>query len=251
MTIDIATLVDSHLLDKHEREGKRPVTGGATFRASRLGACLRAQYLEAVVKAPPIVPITALTLRKFMAGDVYEEQFKQLFQEMGLLLDEQIELYDAELDVGANADFIIGDSEWKLGVECKSMNSMYFWYRTKESAPTTASLPHLLQAGMYNELCRRQGHDFEWVVMPVSRDDCYNTQDLVTQEHRAMALDRLATLRYAKETGQAPSCECNDPNAPWGGREWKWCPFYRGTDASTKQKRNAHPDGPCCEVPND
>src|SRR5215469_3757363 len=169
--IDLAQAFDTHLLEKNDQESKRPIAGNATWRASRLGSCMRAQYLEHVLHVEPLIPLDALSLRRFEIGHFWTNQFKRWFEEMGLLLHEEYELHDPSLDIGAHADFIVGNKDWKAGVELKSMQSRYFWYRKKEGSETVASPAHLIQASVYDHLCQQQGINMPWYVITVSKDD--------------------------------------------------------------------------------
>jgi len=237
---NISALLDAHLLAKREAEGDRLVAGGATWRASKLGSCLRAQYLEFFLKRPKLAEFDALTLRKFEVGHQWGRQFEEWFTNLGFTVYPEQELHDASLDIGGHADFILHNPETdvKLGVELKSVNSRWFWFRTKEKE-TTASPEHMMQTAVYSLLTNNK---FPWIVLTVSKDDLTMEQDVVTDEHRAAALNRLTVLHAAKEGKIAPPvCTC------LGGWSWKYCGYYAGDRKAAKQK-GAKPDGECCVI---
>lgn len=241
MIPDISSLLDSHLLAKNKAEGDRPVAGGMTWRASKLGSCLRAQYLEFYLKQPKIVPMDALSLRRFEIGHSWGRQFAQWFRDLGYRVSEEIELHDSSLDVGGHADFVIskydGDKHRPTGVELKSVNSKWFWYRTREKE-TTASPEHMMQAAVYSLLT---ANAYPWIVLTVSKDDLTMQQDVVTEQHRQLAIDRIDTLNSAVSFNEIPPCTCLD------GWEFKYCSYYEG-DVKEARKKGAKPDGKCCEI---
>lgn len=259
----ISKLIHDYLDKKREAEGKREIAGGRTWRASKLGSCLKAQYLEFALKQPPTFPDDAKSTKRFEVGDVWGEIFRRWFDGMGLLLHEELALDDPKLDVGAHVDFIIGNGKWKAGIELKSMQSRYFWHRINEGRTEIATDGHLIQAATYDLLSRQQGVTMPWYVVVVSKDDLTIEQSVVREEHREMALQRLHALNTAKALGVAPPCECTDEAAFWGGREWRWCSFYGGSPESrtesksvktdekyangkAKYKKVFTPDGECC-----
>ena len=244
---DIAQLLDNYLLAKNQAEGERSIVGNATWRASKLGSCLRAQYLEFFLEQPKNKPFTALTLRRFEVGHQWGRQFCKWFEDLGFGVEEEVELYDEELDVGAHGDFILTSERGnKCGVELKSVNSMWFWYRAKEKE-TTASPEHMMQTACYDLLARKAGLEIPWIVLSVSKDDLTINQDVVTEEHRDRALQRLTSLNHAVATGVAPDCTCTDPKGNYNGNEFKYCGYYEG-DAEAARKRGAKPAGECCRI---
>ena len=253
---DISDLLDAHLLAKRDAEGDRPVAGGMTWRASKLGSCLRQQYLELHLKQPKLEEFDALSLRRFEVGHQWGRQFARWFRDMGYDVEEEVELYNAALDVGAHGDFVVRGPGFKVGIELKSVNSRWFWRRTNDGEMTTASPDHMMQAATYQLLT---GHEFPWMVLSVSKDDLTMIQDVVTDEHCNIAMHRLAILNGAKATGVPPPCTCLDD---W---RWRYCGFYSGSDESKKTQhsektgelyangkpkyRKAYkPDGECCKV---
>lgn len=246
---EISTLLDDFLVAKNKAEGGRSITGNATWRASKLGSCLKAQYLEFFLKQPKLEEFSALTLRRFEVGNQWGRQFARWFREMGYGVEEEVELHDEDLDVGAHGDFILTSQRGnKVGIELKSMNSMYFWYRAREKE-TVASPEHMMQTATYDILARKQGLEIPWLVLCVSKDDLTMNQDLVTEAHRERALDRLNTLNLAVATGKIPPCTCTDPEGNYNGNEWKYCCYWPGKPENKKRK-GAKPDAgvACCEV---
>lgn len=246
---NISLLLDQHLLEKNQAEGNREIVGNATWRASKLGACLKAQYLEFFLKQPKLEEFSALTLRRFEVGHQWGRQFARWFKEMGFEVQEEVELYDEELNVGAHGDFILTSQRGnKVGIELKSMNSMYFWYRARE-LETVASPEHMMQTATYDILARKQGIEIPWLVLCVSKDDLTMNQDIVTEAHRERALDRLRVLNQAIKTGKIPTCTCTDPEGNYNGNEWKYCGYWPGRPEN-KKKKGAKPEPGlvCCEV---
>lgn len=264
--LDFPALIDKFLLGRRDAEGNREIVGNATWRGSKLGSCLRQQYIEFFLKQPKLEQFSATTLRRFEVGHAWSAIFKGWFEDMGLLAHEEMEFFDADLDVGAHADFLLG-IEGKLiaGIELKSVNSKAFWYRAKQ-ADTTASPENMMQTALYDILARKQGIEIPWYVVTVSKDDLQMNQDQVTQAHRDEALARLATLNEAKLLGVPPPCSCMDPNGAFNGNGWKWCPYSESSDdaktTSVSQKIEGEtyangkpkyskkyiPDGECCAV---
>lgn len=235
----ISDLLDAHLLAKRDAEGEREIAGGATWRASKLGSCLRAQYLEFFLKRPKLEEFDALTLRKFEVGHQWGRQFEKWLGELWLgEVRNEVVLYDKSLDIGGHADFILDERGTpRFGIELKSVNSRWFWYRTREKE-STASPEHMMQAAVYSLLTN---NEFPWIVLTVSKDDLTMEQDVVTDEHRAIAIEKLTILNYAKENTLPPPCTCLDE---W---EWKYCGYYAGDRKAAKQK-GAKPDGECCVI---
>ena len=236
---NISKLLYDHLIAKNKAEGERPVAGSMTWRASKLGSCLRAQYLEFYLKRPFLEEFDALSLRRFEVGHQWGRTFEEWFLEMGFGVRLEQELFDPALDIGGHADFILtGGLDVKLGVELKSVNSKWFWYRAREKE-TTASPEHMMQAAVYSLLT---GNEFPWIVLTVSKDDLTIEQDVVTDEHRRLARERINILNAVKRPGVLPPpCTCKDD---W---QWKYCPYYAGDRKAAKQK-GAKPDGECCVV---
>jgi len=258
---NISDLLDRMLLAKRAAEGDREIVGGATWRASKLGSCLRQQYLEFFLKQPKLEEFSALSLRRFEVGHQWGRQFSKWLRELGYVVDEEVQLYDEELDVGAHGDYIVshGD-EAEFGIELKSVSSQWFWNRTN-SGETTASPDHLMQTATYKVLWRRHNPDIPWIVLTVSKDDLTLIQDDITETHCDMALDRLRILNEAKVIGPPP-CTCLDD---W---HWRYCGYYAGSDESKKTQHSVpiegefykngkqkykkiyKPDGECCVIKN-
>jgi len=234
---NISNLLDAHLLAKRDMEGERKVAGGMTWRASKLGNCLRQQYLQFHLKRQPLHKDSALSLRRFEVGHQWNHQFAEWFADLGFDVYQEEEFSDSTLDIGGHADFTLINDEVKFGVELKSVNSKWFWYRTKEKE-TTASPEHMMQAAVYEILT---GREYPWVVLTVSKDDLTMQQDVVTEEHCALALERLKILDQAKAIGIPPPCTCKDD---W---EWKFCPYYAGDEKAARAK-GAKPQGECCVI---
>lgn len=224
----LSTMLDEHLLAKAAAEGDREVTGGATWRASRIGSCLKQQYLEFHLKQPKVNDFDAQSLRRFEVGHSWSRQFAKWFEEMGFSVQEEVEFYDEELDLGAHADFILDREDpelpgriiQRLGVELKSVNSRAFWHDDK------APIENMLQAACYDILYRKKGLSRSqvctWLVLRVSKDDLTMNQHLVTEHHRDMAMERLEILNTAKKTGVAPPCTCTEGDDPW---HYKYCGY--------------------------
>lgn len=236
---NISAMLDAHLLAKREAEGEREIAGKCTWRASKLGSCLRAQYLEFFLKRPKFEEFDALTLRKFEVGHQWGRQFEEWFDRMfdAHEVKTEVELSDSSLDIGGHADFIVVNKDGPLGIELKSVNSRWFWYRAREKE-TTASPEHMMQAAVYSLLTLNQ---FPWIVLTVSKDDLTMEQDVVTEEHRRAALDKLELLNGAKLGGDPPQCTCLT------GWEWKYCGYYAGNRKAPYMK-GAKPDGDCCVI---
>jgi hypothetical protein len=262
---DISKLLDDYLVAQDKTEGEREITGSATWRASKLGSCLRAQFLEFHLKQPKLEEFSALTLKKFEVGHSWSRQFSKWFKEMGFEVQEEVELYDEELDVGAHGDYILTSQRGnKVGIELKSVQSRWFWHRTQEEE-STATEAHMMQTACYDLLARKKGLEIPWMVVSVSKDDLTIVQDLVTEDHRDRALTRLIFLNAAKNTNTPPPCTCTDPEGNYNGSEWRYCGYYAGSEESKKNPHNEKtgelyangkpkykkvfkPDGACCEV---
>lgn len=276
----VGRLIEDYLLRKREQEGKRKVAGGRRWRASRLGSCLRAQWLEAVEEREPLVTLKARSLKRYSVGDVWNDTFKRWFDDMHLLIHEEYALSDAELNVGGHVDFIIGNEKiiglmqegdfpppvWRCGIEIKSVHSTYFKYREREDGMETATPSMMVQAATYDVLSRRMGVEMPWVVVCVSKDDLMMGQTVVTEKWRTMALERIQLLNQCLAAGTPPPCECKMEQGLWGGREWRFCDYYAGSQESAetphkekvegefykngkpKYRTVYHPDGECCQV---
>lgn len=256
---DISDLIDQHLELKRIAEGAREITGGMTWRASKLGYCLRQQYLEFFLKKPKITDFDAKALKRFEVGHAWSRQFAQWFRDMGYEVQEELELFDRVLDIGAHADFIVtGPSKRApgnlsalhlpnvtFGVELKSVNSKTFWYRTKMKEESAAP-EHMIQAAVYSIL----RPEIEWIVLTVSKDDLTIEQDLVTQSHRESALGRLHLLNKAKTLSVLPPCTCKDD---W---QWQYCGYWPDVEAReewlkltpAQRKATGKPEGECCGI---
>lgn len=256
---NISALLDRHLELQRIAEGEREITGGATWRASQLGKCLRQQYLRYVVKKPLLQEDDALSLKRFEIGHFWGARFSQWFSDMGFAVEEEVEWYDHAMDLGAHVDFIISRPGLQLGVELKSVNSKWFWYRARSDGDT-ASPENMMQAATYDLMARAKGYEFPWIVLTVSKDDLTMEQDVVTAEHRKAALARIILLNAAKATMTPPACTCTDPNGEWNGNGWKYCGYYAGdrkTDIAAalahskiraKNKPKFVVPAACCEV---
>lgn len=242
---DLYALINTHLRTQYEAEQEREIVAGKTWRGSKLGYCLRRQYLEFGVKQPKLRGVSDTTLRKWAVGKIWGEAYLRWYSEMGLVLAEEAEMYADDLDVGAHADFILGSERWQCGVEVKSVHSAYFWYR-KKNKETTATFENMMQGAIYDILKRREGVTIPWLVQPTSKDDLFSTQDLVTEKHRKEALRRLEALNTALRTGEAPPCTCLDPKGEWGGGGWKMCDYYPPEFPTGKNDKPA--DVECCAL---
>lgn len=240
---NVADLLDKHLLAKRAAEGEREITGGRTWRASKLGYCLRQQYLEFFLKQPKIGDFNAKTLKRFEVGHTWSRQFAQWFREMGYDVTEEMELDSEDLDVGAHVDFILNN---EIGIELKSVNSKTFWYRER-NGETTAAAEHMIQAATYSLLMPTVP---TWLVLTVSKDDLTIVQDVVTEGWRIEATRRLLILNNSVATGQLLPCTCRDD---W---QWQYCGYWADTKARDEwlaltpyqRKKQGKPDGDCCVV---
>lgn len=221
----------------------RGVAGGMSWRASRLGWCPRAQYLESILKQPQ-PPVDARTARIFQVGHLTARLFAEAFSEAGILLAEELPLSDKVLDLGGHVDFVVGgpikndnsplsralieafgDSSLPtVGVELKSKQSKSFWWAKKKGEPV-ADVGQRMQAAAYSILAERVHYDVDrWVVLSASKDDLTIAETPVLEEDRQRALDRLALLNYAKEQQDpyALPCVCL---TEWGGRMRDYCSY--------------------------
>lgn len=239
---NISALLDQHLLAKRDAEPDRAISGGATWRASKLGSCLRQQYLEFCLKQPKLDEFSAQTLRRFEVGHQWGRQFAVWLADLGFEVQEEVELHDADLDIGAHVDFIITKDGQTTGIELKSVNSAWFSYRDK-AKETTASPENMMQAACYDILSRKQGRAHPWIVLTCSKDDLRMNQDEVTQAHRDLAEQTLRQLNAAKISGKPPECTCLD------GWVWKYCGFYEGDKMAAKKKgAKPEPGAKCCQI---
>lgn len=259
--IDLSGILDLYFGTISEVEGDRPVSGGMTWRASKLGGCMRAHYLSAVDKVPQ-PPIDARMQRIFQVGHLTGELIERAFRALGILItpenpgDPELSLSDAELNIGANVDFILGGEVREgttpleiavraklidtygpvlpvFGVELKSKSSKSFWWASKKNEPV-AGENQLIQAAVYDILAQKKGLGIEsWSVLSVSKDDLVMAQTPVEAKHRDMALERLSILNAAKCALDAP-CDCF---TMFGGKGWKYCPYGVSESECCRSKR--------------
>lgn len=251
----IQSLIDMAVIAKRERDGYRETAGGARWRASNLGYCLRSQTLEA--RGVPALKDFPLEIqRRFSVGNTFAEWVKQTFEELGILLSVEQPLYDKELDLGAHCDFLIGGQVHHVGrdlgayvpftgVELKSVHSRSWWH-AKEKGGRVAGHHQMIQAAAQGMLWERLGKEPKvnrWMVLSISKDDLTVAEDYCEPDHFAEARRRVENLNYFWNHDLYPPCTCYDD---MGGMYWKYCRYYEGTDKS-KRGKDAKPDGPCCQ----
>jgi hypothetical protein len=200
---DISSQIVNHLRSKHEEY--REIAGGARWRCSKLGYCLKGQWLAAK-GVKPTREVDDLSLRRFEVGHFWGRSFTQWFTDMGWDFQEEEIFFDGSLNLGGHADYVIS-KPFELGIELKSVQSRAFWYAAKGQGPV-AKPHHLIQAGAYDLMMRRQGSAIPWIVLCASKDDLTLEQTPVREEHREMALSRAEALNYYFDENIAPPCEC-------------------------------------------
>lgn len=273
---DVDWLVNEHLAQKWAQESAEHVPSGMKWRASGLGHCLREQYIERHLKQPHKREIDNQGRKVREVGKKWHRDFREWFEEMGLLLEVERNFDDPELNISARADFIIGGefkgrTVPKTGIELKSRNSKSYQYRSRYQNET-ATYEQMMQAATYEILAEKAGADYGsmgWILATVSKDDLRITQDVVRQAHKEEALRRIGVLNDAAETGNPPPCSCLEKDERGeGGWWWRFCGQYAGSESSRKipapiptgefyksgklrgqpkTKPAFVPDGPCCQ----
>lgn len=261
MDVSFQALLDLYLRARNDARGNRPVTGNMLWRGSEIGMCLRRQMLRAR-DTERTVGFDALSLRRFAVGDITGWWLKRVFEDLGILVGDEIGVYDETLRAGGNIDLVIGGpiqpvvelEGWRLdltmnvretlrdvygdvlpliGVELKTKNSRSFWYAKKNNKPVAGD-HQLQQAAFYRLLneCAPTPMPIErWIVASVSKDDMTIAEDGVHRGHVAAVEDRLRILNEHYDAGTWPPCECV------GTWQENYCPY-------------AHPDeGVCCVIP--
>lgn len=277
----LQSLIDIGLQARADYEGDRPVAGGERWRASKIGTCLREQYLAAKGIPARVVP-DAVSRRNFFIGDETADALLKVFWHLGVLIEpktpraKELSLSDPELHLGANVDAIVGGRVQPVpedlppekqdylahiraalvaavgeelgvtGVEIKTVKKGS-WDWSVRQRRTIAQERHFLQTACYAILAERRGIKVDrWVVLSCNKENLLMTEEGITNAHRDEVFHRLAVLNYAYDNGLPPYCNCFDPEN-FGGKGWAYCPYYSGSRDSRMSAKKV-PDAGCCEI---
>jgi len=134
------------------------------WHASRLGNCLRGQYLERI-GAEPDEPLDDRVKRIFAVGDLFEGfVINTVASHTGTRIMTQISVLDEERDISGKADLWVSHGGEAELYELKSKHSKSFHYMRKKGKPMEQ---HALQLWIYlDNLEIEKGN-----VLYVSKDD--------------------------------------------------------------------------------
>lgn len=217
---------------------------GGLFRASSFVNCPRVVMLERA-GIEELRVMDDKTERTFAWGDLIQRFVSEMFRDLGILIDEEVELKDDELQVAAHADLVVGgvvqpvplgdetdfishvrtllvqrfgDTLPTLGVEVKSANSRAMKY-IYEGGPKRHNM---LQAACQKLLARRTGipiFDY-WQLLYIGKDWGGTHEFDISEDWEKAAERRLVELREVWESGAYPPCTCGKSLDSTDG-EWK------------------------------
>lgn len=273
----VQNIYDAYLVARNDYNSRHRTESEALWWASSIGSCLRSQWLRAN-KIPPVRDMDVLSLRRFSVGDSTADALRTAWWHLGILIapetphGEEFRMFDPELRLSGRIDAIIGgkvqdppEGEQQkffsyirdaligvfgptlptIGVELKTTNSKSWWWAAKQNRPV-AGEHQLLQIAAYQVMAERLGEPKvdRWVIANVSKDDNLIDESAPTKVHRETVLKRINTLNNAFDAASPPACSCMED---FGGKGWRYCSWYSGSDESMKGK-NPVPDGECCGV---
>lgn len=222
---------------------------GGLFRASSFVNCPRVVMLERA-GIEELRVLDEKTERTFAWGDLLQRFVSEIFRDLGILVDEEVELEDKELQVAAHADLVVGGVvqltpdpnsttpehydfltyvrgllEQRfgkelpvIGVEVKSANSKAMKY-IYEGGPKRHNM---LQAACQKLLAKRLGtpiFDY-WQLLYIGKDWGGTHEFNISEDWEEAALRRLVDLKEVWESGVFPPCTCGKSLDSSDG-EWK------------------------------
>ena len=240
----VQSLIDEALMAEREAQGTRETAGGARWRASTLGYCLRSQTMQARgYRQVQELPLNII--RRFSVGYIFSDWLEAKFKGLGILVSVEQPLYHPKLNLGAHCDFIIGGKGLPYtGVELKTAHSRSWWH-AKEKGGAVAGHHQLVQAaaqGLLWESLEKRPKVERWIVLTVSKDDLCMAEDVCEDQHFVEAYRRAQILNQHWEAGTYPPCTCM---VDMDGLYWKYCRYYEGSEKS-KRGKDPRPDGACC-----
>jgi hypothetical protein len=127
-TILIQSFIDDTISKDNEK--KRKDYKQSSFHASSLGNCLRGTYLQRL-GIEPDEPLKVATLRKFKAGELFEEWLIDLLKRNKNIkkVEQQIRVESKLYNLSGRLDALLtyqDDSQEVM--ECKSQHSKSFWF---------------------------------------------------------------------------------------------------------------------------
>jgi hypothetical protein len=117
-----------NLINEEVKKDKREKDVITSWRASRLGSCLRGMYYERLGMKPD-TEFDDRKLRVFHCGKLFEEWVVGLIKKQEQYkVETQVRIEDKEINVSGYADLILEDKTGKMVYEIKSKNSQGFKY---------------------------------------------------------------------------------------------------------------------------
>lgn len=262
MTDDLFPLQDTldlALRAEFERE-QQPQTLGPWKRASGLGNCLRAQILEMRGVTPTKV-YSAKEIRRFQHGKLIHREVQRQYDDLGILIAEEVSLVDQDLTLTGHADMIVGGPVQFVGpeephanalsalrfevmnaygtemapalVELKPTNSRAMKYAEKQGP----SDHHMLQLAGYYLLAERNPEQMpvkveSYLLGLIGKDWWGMLRFPLTSSWIAKAEKVIERINDAWAKGDLPPCTC-----PSYWTEYCSYPTYEGEKAIA-----------CCEV---
>jgi hypothetical protein len=215
----IQTFVDETI--KEDNKKKRADYTQSSWHASSLGNCLRGTYLQRL-GVEPDEPMKVGTLRKFKAGELFEEWLIDLLRKNKDIKDVETQtrveskLYNLSGRLDAMLTYKDGTKEV---IECKSQNSRSFWWNIKNG--NVAHRHHMYQLWVYLKTLKIENG----TIVYISKDDLSIQEYPVKLQDKKLAKEVIDILTLLNKSWK----EQNPlllPLPEKGSWQEKWCPFH-------------------------
>lgn len=188
MTINTQVLIDE-VIEQKNSERKKEYTQ-KTFHASSLGNCLRGTYLQRL-GIEPDEPVETSVLRKFMAGNLFEDWLIDLYKGNKKIksVETQTRVESKLYDMSGRLDALLTYQDGsKEIIECKSQHSKSFWYNVKNG-----NKPHRHHEYQLWVYLKALGIDNGKIVY-ISKDDLSIQEYVVNLNDKTLAEEVIAVL---------------------------------------------------------
>ena len=180
---------------------------------SQLGKCMRVQWLS-IKHYAQTTPPSPGALVNFQLGFLFEELFTKALKASEIEFQDQLAIYDEELNVAGTTDFVLRDvekDEYEV-IDTKTESMLASGYRKREHKTFLQAHPEYeVQLGTYMMLLKRQGKNVtrgRFVV--IIKDNGMMSEHFVilTPELETYIMGRINQMNHYLSTNTLPPCTC-------------------------------------------